>query len=580
MLRSEPIRTRSGLYSGMTPMLKSVLAVLAFLGALASPLTGQEREIVFSQVTVAGGEAALVVEFGDGQDLRVSFREGTVTVNEEEVGTFSPGGPLDQAWRALLGRAVAMDNGQLGELLREWSAPSGLDAGAQAAARALEERFRSELIQEEASPSAVVRPQGDLQQALEALIFRTDRLRALTAAVRDLRTEDLRVHVAEDLVIEEGERLEGSLLVLDGHLTLDGEVEGDVILLGGSMSVGEHGRVGGDLRWSDADVDGVSARAVGGQITRIRPVADRPEADLREEIRREVQAAVRGERTTRQAPVRIQVDRRSVLGNIAEGIGRLFQTLVTFAILFGMGLAALYFFPRNFEVVARTARNVPGRSALVGLASGILFGPLWVVGIVLLAITIIGIPVLLLWIPLAPLAFGLAAFFGFLAVARNLGRWASDRHIQGFNSLDGSRPAIQLGAGLVVLLGAFAVAAVFQMGGAWLAFFHGILAFTGGLIVAGAMLVGLGATVLSRAGRDPVYAGPDWSWVGEEDPWAPEPEPYRPSEPGTPRSERPQGPEGHTGGREGPGAGEPASDVPPESPPGDEGTEGGGPRER
>lgn len=289
----------------------------------------------------------------------------------------------------------------------------------------------------------------------------------------------------------------------------------------------------------------VPGLGLSAQEREIQPVPDRPEIDLREEIRREVRAAMGADRSIPGTAVQMRYNGWSAPGNIVRGLALLFQTLVSFAILFGMGLALLHFFPRNFEVVARTAQNATGRSALVGLASGILFGPLWIVGIVVLIITIVGIPALLIWIPMFPLAFALAMTLGLLAVARNLGRWTTDQHTQGFVSLDGSRPAVQLAAGLAILLSAFALAAVFQMGGAWLFFFHGLLAFLGVLLVATAACVGLGATILSRGGRDLLYAGTGWSWDGGTDPRAPTPDPFDPEpgphdpEPGPRRGGRP-----------------------------------------
>ncbi len=555
----QAVRPRTPRY-GMGLVLS--LLVTGFLLALTAPLGAQEvdRTIVFNQVTVTSQQATLEVEFDDGESLDITLREGRILANGEELGRYERGDALDVAWRTLLGRAVATDNGGIAELLRDWSAPADLEEEPAQGARALEERLRSELRPVEAVPSPVlVGSPDDLREAVESLILRTDRLRALTSAVRDLRAPELRIHVGEDVRIEAGERVAGSVLVLDGNVTLEGEIEGDLLLLGGSLSLGEDARIGGDLRWSDAEGTDAARGQVGGRVTRIQPVPDRPEADLRDEIQREVRAALGAETDTRRPSRPARIDGRGFLGNLAQGVGKVLQTLLTFGILFGMGLAALYFLPRHFELVGRTARNAPGRSAVVGLATGILSFPIWIAGIVLLAITVIGIPVMLLWLPLFPLAVALAATVGFLAVARNAGEWVARGRFQGFESLDASRPAIQLAGGLALLLAAFALAGVFQMGGAWLSVFHGLLTFVGVLLVVLVGTVGLGAVVLSRGGRDPLYAGPGWSWGGGDDPWAPEPDPFHtdPSDP-PPSDPSPSG----TADR----AGEtPDTDPPPES---------------
>ncbi len=544
MLKSK-LPERSASRAGVLTPLLILLAVAAV--AAAHPAAAQERQIVSSQVTVAGGEATLGVEFADGEEMAVSFRDERVMVDGAEIGEYRAGGPLEAAWRSLLGQAVAMDTGEIVNLLRDWSPPADLEDEAAETGRALQERLASALTAPEAPDPQVVRPEGDLEEAIESLILRTDRLRALTSGLRELRTEDLRIYVGDDVTIEEGETVVGSLLVLDGHLTVNGEVEGDVLLLGGQLTLGDQGRIGGDLRWIDARIDDERRDAVAGSITEIQPVPDRPEADLRDEIRREVRAAVEAETRAPPRPPLPRTTGRDVLRNLGTGMAKLFQTLVSFGVLFGIGLVLLYFVPRNFEIVARTARHAAGRSALVGLAASVLSFPVWIAGIVLLAITVIGIPVMLLWIPLFPLALAVAATVGFLAVARILGRWMSHRSIQGFESLDASRPAIQLGAGLAVLLAAFALAAVFQMGGAWLSLFHGLLTFIGVLLVVVTGMIGLGAVILSRGGRDPLYAGPGWSWGGGEDPWGPDPDPFDPGPappPGGGPGEDPEGPHG------------------------------------
>lgn len=541
--------------------------LLALTALLSPPLEGQavERSIVFNQVTVTSDQATLQVEFDDGESLDITLREGQILADAEELGRYESGDALDVAWRSLLGQAVATDNGGIAELLRDWSPPSDLDEGTAPGARALEERLRSELRAGASSPSPVlVGSADDLRQAVESLILRTDRLRALTSAVRDLRSPELRIHVGEDVRIESDERVAGSLLVLDGDVAIEGELEGDLLLLGGSLSLGDEARIGGDLRWTDAEGTDEARDRVGGRVVQIQPVPDRPEADLRDEIQREVRAAL-GAETEAQRPSRpSRADRPRVLRNLVQGVGQVLQTLLTFGILFGVGLAALYFLPRHFEIVGRTARNAPGRSAVVGLATGILSFPIWVAGIVLLAITVIGIPVMLLWLPLFPLAVALAATVGFLAVARNAGEWAARGRFQGFDSLDASRPAIQLAVGLALLLAAFALAGVFHMGGAWLSIFHGLLSFIGVLLVLLVGTVGLGAVVLSRGGRDPLYAGSGWSWGGGEDPWAPEPDPFD-ADPDDPPPSDPWPKGRDTGAGE---ASSPAPDVdpPPESP--------------
>jgi|GEM_PF-460536 len=515
--------------------------------------------ILSHQVVVAGGGSSLELEFRDGRELSLELRNGQVLINGSEVGRYGPGDDLEAAWRTLLARAVALDNGIMADLLREWSIPAGLDDETAEAAQTLRNRLRSELDRGQDAPSPAFRLEGSEAEArvVTELLTRPERLRALAAAVADLSPRELRVHVRETVDIPEGDRVTESLLGLDTDLTVDGRIEGDVILLGGSVAMGSQGAIDGRLHWFDTrGADEITDR-VGGGAVRIEPVPARAEGELRDEIRREVEAALEsearpGDRSS-PGPVRVISTTREGSGffrNLGGGIVKILQTLITFGILLALGLAALHFFPRHFEVVARTARNAPGRSGLVGLASGVLAFPVWIVGIILLTVTIIGIPVMLLWLPLFPLAMAVAATLGFLAVSRNAGNWLSRRDLQGLDALSGSRPAVQLAGGLALLLGLFALAGIFQMGGGWFSFFRGLVTFVAVLLVVITGTVGLGAVVLSRGGRDPLYAGPAWTW-DEEDPWDDVPPP--------PSSPSPGGGGGPGGGGPGAGGARPAS---------------------
>jgi len=510
---------------GMIPLASLLVAGTLGLGAGAvglapERLAAQEREILFNQVTVSGAEASLRLELTGDEEISVVFRDGRVLVDGSQVGSYSRGDDLDSAWRALLAQAIALENDALVRLLAEWSPPEGLDPDADRVARTIESRLTGNLVESAArearTPMAL--PTGDDARALlDALVRDPTRLRELVAAVRNLRADDLRVHVGESVDVAADERVEGSLLMLDSDLRLDGTVDGDVALLGGRILLGDDARVGGDLRWAGAIVEG-NRGAVRGRIRELDPVADRPETDLREEIRREVQAAtaqaVRADRPGRQARVRGP----GILRNMIGGIAGLIQTVVTFGILLGVGLAVLYFFPRNLEVVARTARNTPGRAAAVGIAGLVLAFPAWLLGLLVLVVSIVGIPVALLWLPAFPLAVVLAGGLGYLAVAHNLGRWASGRDIQGMENFDVSRPAVQIGLGLALLLGAFALAHVFQIGGPWFGFFKGLLTAAGVVLTMLATCVGLGAVLLSRGGRDTAFAGIAWDGGLEPDP--------------------------------------------------------------
>jgi hypothetical protein len=77
--------------------------------------------------------------------------------------------------------------------------------------------------------------------------------------------------------------------------------------------------------------------------------------------------------------------------------------------------------------VGRAAADEPARAMLIGLAAEILFVPALVIGSVALAVTIIGIPLLMILLPLTIAASLIALLLGFTALACQVGEWIEDR---------------------------------------------------------------------------------------------------------------------------------------------------------
>lgn len=502
--------------------------VRTFLVLLLIPLAGlaQERDVVFNQITASRQEAGIEMEFADGTTLSAVLRDGRVLVDGEEVGRFSPGDALDRSWRSLLGQALAADSGGVVELLREWAPPEGLtDAGARSA-EALVTRIRTTFAQ--ATPSTQpVRPVLSLEaerELLQGMVLRPERLQALTRALADpLAAFPIQVHIREAVRVELDEDMEASLLIVEGDVRVEGRIRGDILLLGGEIQLGDDAQVDGDLRWADARILG-DRGAVRGRVLEVTGVTTQTETQLRAELERALRDSLMEVLRTEvepRDPVRAGSDgSRSSFQNVLRGVGGLVQTALTFLLLVGVGLAVLYFFPRHFETVARTAHHTTGRSALVGLAGIFLAVPTWILGVVVLAVTIIGIPAMLLWLPAFPLAFAMAMGLGYLAMAWNLGHWITRRRFQVLEGFDTSRPAAQIGTGVAVLLAAFAVGHLARMGGPVFGVFHGLVIFVGVVLSMVATVVGLGAVILSRAGRDRHYAGVGWN--PGDDPFAPE----------------------------------------------------------
>jgi hypothetical protein len=467
----------------------------------AGQLGGQTP--VFNQVTVTATEAGVEVEFQQGPPFSAALRAGSVQVNREEIGRYTPGDALDRAWRTLLAQVVTQESGSGLRTLRDWAPPADLPDASAPLARRLAERIRQSLPEEPAGGLTRFEPGRD--DPLLSLLRRSERLSAVGAALSGRRIEPLRAYIGEQATIAAGETWDGAVLMVDAEVVLEGRVRGDVFLVGGELELGPEARIDGDLRWEDARIlgprDGVRGAIVEltSESGEDRSFREELEAELREGIRGALEdgAYDRGRRQDAQ---------RSAFRNVLQGMGGVFQTAISALLLTGLGLGLLTFFPRRLEVIARTADGSTKRSALTGLATLVLLLPVWLLGAVALVLTLIGIPLALIWIPAFPLLVGLAMIAGFLAVAWILGVRFSDRLLRGRFTVHRDRPVAQLALGVALLLTPFLLSHLFRMGTPFLGVFQGLFIAVGFIAGFVALTVGLGAIVLSRGGQDSRYA--------------------------------------------------------------------------
>lgn len=210
-------------------------------------------------------------------------------------------------------------------------------------------------------------------------------------------------------------------------------------------------------------------------------------------------------------PERVTVERpsrhRNPFHRITEGIAGIFSILVTYVVLFGIGFAVIFFGGRKYiEGVADTARHAPGRSFLVGLASSFLIVPAFVLGIIALVISVIGIPGLLVWVPGFPVAVVLALLLGYLGVAHAAGEVFAERRFYVTDWFQRGNSYYFLLSGIGILLALFLAGMVVHMAGPWLDVIKGILIFLGFSTTAVVVLIGLGSVMISRGGKTPVRA--------------------------------------------------------------------------
>jgi len=486
------------------------LALLPLL--LPAAGQGQERVVVSKEIAVGQNEAALRLEFSDGGRLALSLRDGSVLVDGEAVGSYAAGDAVEAAWRALLGEAVLLDDGPLAEMLRGWSPPAALEGDrlevAERLDQALERALSVPAAPEPPSPNVSLSMGDERGEALvRVLLGQTARLATLGKALEGLGS-DIRLHIDEDVEVAAGETVQGSLVVIQGDARIEGTVDGDVVVVDGTLELLDGGRILGDVRLADAELERDGGE-VEGSVVELGADDLNVEADVRERLRDELRTEIRNEIRSATRTEDSGASFFNPFGRVFRGIGGLIENLVFIFIAGLAGMGVLAFAPRNLEVVAETARRAPGRSAMVGLAGTFLLVPVWVLGAVALAVSIVGIPVMIAWLPLFPLAALAAAILGYLATARNVGEWMADSDLRFTDWIRKSNPLTTLVGGVAGLSVFFMAANVLGIL-PFFGFFKGLLTFVGVMVSLVAVQIGFGAVLLTRAGRRPEYGVPDF----------------------------------------------------------------------
>jgi cytoskeletal protein CcmA (bactofilin family) len=484
------------------------LALLpGFALVTATGTAAQQREVVSKQIAVGRSEASLRLEFDSGDPLEIQFLDGGVRVDGEALGAYTP--ELDAAWRALLSDVVTLEDGPLAVALREWTPPDALGGEArELAARvneALEGALGAQALASEVSPSRD-------ERAFAELLSRQERLADLAAAAEDLRPgADVRLYVGESVEVEADEEIDATVVLVDGDMTVRGVVDGDVVVVGGRLRVERGGRITGDVRALDGSVERAGGEIAGDVVEVEEREAEALGRDVEARMRQEILSEIRSELGDEQGESRLGVRLFSPFRNVARAVAGVLSGALTILVLSLVGGVFVHFAHNHLEVVAETARRAPGRAAAVGVAGVFLAVPVWLLGAVALVISIIGIPVALLWLPFFPVALALAAVLGYYAVARNVGGWVARREYPYTGWVRLSNPFTLVAAGVLALLGAFVLASALQIGGSWLGFLRGLFVAGGVLATVVAVLIGLGAVLITRGGRRPeFYAGTDF----------------------------------------------------------------------
>jgi hypothetical protein len=174
---------------------------------------------------------------------------------------------------------------------------------------------------------------------------------------------------------------------------------------------------------------------------------------------------------------------------------RLFGTMLRMVLFALLAALVVLVAPRAVQRVEHAVTSQPWKAALVGLLAQLFFVPVVILVIVVLAISIVGIPLLIL-VPFGVLAFFLAFLLGFAGAACGLARLVWRRQ-----QVPETGMLTVLAVGLAVIWSFTLLGRIVGLGGGPLMAAAVGLILVGVLIEYAAWTIGLGGALLTRFGR-------------------------------------------------------------------------------
>jgi hypothetical protein len=282
-----------------------------------------------------------------------------------------------------------------------------------------------------------------------------------------------RVHIGGSVTVDEDETIDGDVVAVGGSARILGEVRGDVVAIGGHVVLGPGAIVGKEVT------------VIGGTLRRD------PSARVEGEIHEIGMGALDlgGWRWARPSLASLWWGR--TLG-VAFA---LLATVVRVAVLCLLAALVILVGREYVERVSAYAAAQPLKAGAIGFLAQVLFFPILIITIVLLVVTIIGIPLLLL-LPFALLGLGAIALIGFTAVGYHVGRLLGAR--LGWVNVG---PYASTITGILLLLSPLLLARLLGLGGGPLVPMTFALGVIGILAEYLAWTIGFGAVALARFGR-------------------------------------------------------------------------------
>jgi hypothetical protein len=287
---------------------------------------------------------------------------------------------------------------------------------------------------------------------------------------RARRREDI-VRIGGSVTVDNDEYVRGDVVVIGGSANINGEVNGEVVVVGGSARFGPQADVRGDIT------------VVGGGLTRDTGAVTRGAIN---------EVGFGGIPWRRGWEHRQSWDWMDGIYPVA----RLTGTLVRLTLLILLTTLVLFVAKAPVEQIADRVAADPMKSWFVGFLAEMLFIPVLIMAAVVLAISIIGIPLLVL-LPVAVVALLVVMLVGFTAVAYHIGRLLQDK----VDALR-TRPYAATLAGILLIVSPVLLARLVGLTGD-LGFVVWPIAAVGFLLEYSVWTAGLGAAALVRFNRPP-----------------------------------------------------------------------------
>jgi hypothetical protein len=309
------------------------------------------------------------------------------------------------------------------------------------------------------------------EQAREAREEAREAARAARREAREMRGFERRnggVHlrILKNYTLAAGAVANEPIVVVGGSATIDGRAEDDVVVIGGSLRVGPTGVVGGEATSVGGRVIVDPAGQVLGQVD--ETVVDWPSLDF-------------GWGTVS--------DGWWAVASFGAMLGRLGMVLVVSLLITWIG-------PGWTGRIGVRVSDAPAASLFTGLATQLLFVPFVIVVSIILAVSIVGIPVLLLGMPLFLAGTALLWIAGFAGVVGRLGA-----RLRGQASGYSMSPTLDLLTGFAVVSMLTVTAHVLALGPWWTTPTAVALNLTGTIVEWVVWTLGLGAAMTSYLAR-------------------------------------------------------------------------------